>query len=263
MVRILLVTFAVGLLIAVGCMAGAISLGLYRAPFSLGFPQAVRMDDGGAAGDPVDWTGPDAVREIAWSGADGLDVNVPAEVTFTQGPQTRVIVTGPAGAIGRVELDGGRLRFRGGQNRTVVTVDGKTTVNGREVDGNWPRVRIAISAPNVRSFVQRGTNTLKIQNYNQDTLAVEVHGRGDVLARGRARLLDVEVHGSGDSNLAALAAEDADVEIKSTGSVTIAPAGTADIEIEGDGDVTLITNPKTIRRNISGYGKIIEAGPAN
>lgn len=262
MVRILLVTFAVGFLIAIGCLAGAVSLGVYDQPIRMGPWRAAQVSDELEAMDRVDWTGPDAVREIVWSGADGLDVNVPAEVTFTQGPQPKVTVIGPAGAIDRVELDGGRLRFRGGQNRTVVTVNGHTTVNGRAVDGDWPRVRIAITAPNVRSFVQRGTNTLKIQGYSQDTITIEVHGRGDVVAKGQARLVEVEVHGSGDSNLAALTTQDADVEVKSTGSVTVAPTGAADIEIEGDGDVTLTTNPKSIRRNISGYGKIIEIGSA-
>src|SRR5579883_3346870 len=68
-------------------------------------------DHGDTNGVPAS-DGATATRDIAWSGADGLDVEIPANVQFTQaaGP-AKLTVSGPRELVDQVELSGSRLEY--------------------------------------------------------------------------------------------------------------------------------------------------------
>jgi len=192
--------------------------------------------DGGAQGS----------RELAWSGADTLDIDLPAEVTFTQAPGPgKLTITGPQHEIDNIELDGGHLHLR-------------------HHSMQWGDVTIVMTAPSVTHFDVSGSGKLAIESYSQDKLSVDLSGDADVSAKGQTKSLALSVSGSGDTDLSGLKVGDASVAIDGSGAATLAPTGSATIDISGSGDVTLLTRPSKLESNVSGSGSIHqrEASPS-
>jgi hypothetical protein len=186
--------------------------------------------------------GPSASRDIAWSGADGLDLELPADVTFTQaaGP-AKLTVTGPSDVINHVALSGSHLRF-----------------DEDDWWGRGGRVSVVLTAPNVHRFSINGDGSLAIGNYDQDQLDVEVSGHGEVTAKGKARAAHLDISGDGDVDLGGLATDSADADISGSGRASIAPASAADLRISGSGEIDLLTRPAKLTSDVSGSGRIVE-----
>lgn len=183
--------------------------------------------------------GPTAARELTWTGGGELSVAVPAAIAYTQGPVSRISVTGPKSVLDRLVLDQGRLRF-----------DHRGWTPGV--------VRIVMTAPDVRVFNLEGSQRLRIEGYDQDRLTVKVSGSGDVAARGRARSVRIDIDGAGDIDLAGVAAEDGRVRIAGSGKAVLSPKASADVRIDGSGDVVLTTRPARLEQRIAGSGRIVQ-----
>jgi hypothetical protein len=199
--------------------------------------------DFGHRGPPVYAGGPTITRTLAWSGDSGLSVNIPAEVTYTQGPAGTVVVTGPQGAVEHFVVEGDRLKF----DRRMRRVG---------------RLQIAVTAPDVREFTLAGSQRLTIQGYDQDRLELRMFGSGDVKAVGRARHVELAIAGSGDADLGGIAADEAEVNIAGSGDSVVSPKESAEIHIAGSGDVTLTTRPARLEQHVAGSGRIVQ-GAAN
>lgn len=184
-------------------------------------------------------SGPQATREIAWTGGDTLEVDVPAQITYTQAPgDGKMTVTGPQRALDNLQVEGGRLRFSHGHYR-----------HGGDLT-------IVMTAPAVTHFDLRGSGRLNIEGYKQDKLSLDISGSAAVAARGEAKGLQLSMSGSSETNLADLKLTDADVNIEGSGQATLAPTGAAIVDISGSGDVTLLTRPSKLESNVSGSGSI-------
>ena len=112
-------------------------------------------------------SGPQSHRTLAWTGGDSLQIDLPADVRFIQAPGPgSVEVTGAVSAVDRVILKGDSLRF--------------------DHDGprRWWRhkLHVVIRAPDVSHFDLSGASTLKIEDYRQDKLNLEVSGAAEVTA---------------------------------------------------------------------------------
>lgn len=242
MIRTLLLIAGAGFVLCVACLAGATALGgpelMSHLHHGWGWGWVERdhdawVQDGQAGGAP-------GRREIAWSGADGLDLEVPADVQFTQGPGPgKLVITGPQDALNRLELSGSHLSY-----------------NGDDFEG--ARLNIVMTAPDVRRFAIEGDGKITIDNYDQDAFTADVSGHGDVTAAGRARTEKVDISGDGDVNLAQLKADSADAEISGAGRARIAPASSADLHISGAGEIDLLTRPARLTSDVSGSGRIVE-----
>lgn len=188
----------------------------------------------------VDGGGPSETREIAWSGANSLDVGIPADITFTQAPGPgKLVITGPKGTVDQVEASG-------------------SDVDYRDEPTNAQRVKITMTAPDVRSFSLSGDETLAIASYGQDDLDLDVSGSGNITAAGKTGTVKVDISGDGTADLGKLAAQEARVDISGDGRTTIAPTDTADVDISGDGQVILASHPATVHSDVSGDGRIVQ-----
>lgn len=255
MIRTLFLICGASFVLSVACFAGAAALG---APyfFDHGWPlfdrgwnidvrdnagnhwRARHFDDDGEAGDMTP-----ATREIAWSGADALDIDIPADVQFTTatGPG-KITISGPKGTVDRVTLSDSHLAFSG---------DGDDA----------SRVTIAMTAPALRRFSLSGDETLSLTGLAQDELDVDVSGHATVNAAGKVRTAKVDISGSGDVDLGKLAAQDASVEIDGSGRAAVAPTASADLHISGSGEVNLLSHPANVSSDVSGSGRIVQGQP--
>jgi Putative auto-transporter adhesin, head GIN domain len=193
---------------------------------------------GGRHGFHIEDDGPQTTREIAWSGGDSLYVELPADVKYTQGSgPAKLVVTGPRDAVEDVEVEDGHVSFAHDHHHSAG-------------------LTIVMTAPSVTRFTLSGSGKLAIADYRQDTLAVDLSGDADMVAKGEAKAIDVDISGDAGADLGAVKAESATVRISGSGGATLAPSEQAKLDISGSGDVTLLTHPKSLETNVSGSGSV-------
>lgn len=246
MIRTLLIITGASVVLCAAALGGAVALGgndLARNGWTWtfrdshdGHEETVHFRRGG--------DGPRVTRNLAWDGSDTLAVDVSADVTYVQGDEASVVVTGPQDQVEALRLSGGRLTFDDDDNVVVF---------------GWrrhERLHVTVTAPSVRRFEVSGSGDLSIRNYDQPSLAVRIEGSGDVNAAGRTEVVDLNISGSGEADLSAVETRDADVRISGSGEASVGPTGEARITIEGSGDVDLTRRPARVSQSISGSGDI-------
>jgi len=244
MTRPLLIVFACAMIVCLASFVGAAAIGPLPNQWWGDHDWGEWGDwDGADDGAGSEGAGPTATRELAWGGGDEVNFNLPATITYTQGPIARITVSGPARSVERVELDGDTLRFKQRMRRSG-------------------RLTVTMTAPDVREFNLHGSQRLSIAAFDHDTLEIKVFGSGDVVGAGRARRVEVHIAGSGDIDLGAVAAEAAEVDIAGSGNAIIAPTQVAEVSIAGSGDVTLTTRPDKVDSKIAGSGRVVQAEPS-
>ncbi|WP_426051409.1 GIN domain-containing protein [Brevundimonas sp. SL161] len=257
MIRTLLIIAAAGLVLATASLGGAFALG-GRDMARHGWEWTFHDKDGDTVSFERDdgTRGPDVTRTLEWTGGQTLIVDLSADVDYVQGATPGVTITGPAQLVERVRLVDGRLSWadRDGPNHETVVFGRRE--HGRGIWVQSEAVKIVVTAPNINTFNLEGSANLMLRDYDQDTLAIDISGSGEVTAMGRTRALEVDISGSGDADLGALAAIDANVAIAGSGDAVVAPTGRADISIAGSGDVQLNTRPATVNQQVSGSGEV-------
>lgn len=254
MIRVLFMIAAAGFVLSVGTLSAAVAIG---------GPEAITRGGWRAfAGDWGHWewddhhgrrenrwsgeaAGPQATRTLPWSGAEGLDVDLAADIRYVQadGPGT-VTVTGPQRAVDEVVVRGESIRYA-------------------HHHAPWSRkLSIVVRAPAVSRFGVSGVNTLAIENYRQKSLRLDVSGMGEVTAAGQADEVDLDLSGAGDVDLGALRTRGADVDISGAADATIAPTEWAELDISGAGDVRLLTHPPRLETDVSGAGQVRQGEPS-
>jgi hypothetical protein len=247
MIRVLVMIAVAGFILSVATLSAAIAIGgpeaLSHAAWTWGANRHWTVH-GGRHWDRHDgWdsdSGPQATREMAWTGGDSLEVDVPAEVRYTQAPgPAKLTITGPKRAVEDVEIENGHVRF---DHRRHHDYGGKLV--------------IVMTAPNITRFDMHGSSTLAIEGYRQDKLSIDLSGNADVAVSGEVDVVKLDVSGSAEADLGKLKAKGAEIDIAGSGEATIAPTEWAKVDISGSGDVTLLTNPPKLETDISGSGSI-------
>lgn len=184
-----------------------------------------------------------ATRELAWTG-ESLDIDVAGEVRFIQkdGPAT-LVVSGPSRLVHEVQLAGGRI-------------------TGDDDEDDWRRVSITITAPKITEFRLDDEDTLVVHGYDQDRLMLTMEGRADVSVQGRTGSLTLNIGESADADLSQLQAGEVLANVRDYGEVSLAPQARADLKVADSGKVTLVSRPAQLHSDVTGRGKIIEAGAA-
>lgn len=239
MTRPLLIVIALSFLTSIVCFGIASSMG------RLDWSKAEFWDFDGDFGPDLDIAdGPQVTRTLAWTGDDELTVNVSADVEYVQGPDAKMVITGPKGYV------------------EALTLNGDDRLSYRHRVRHAPRVKVVLTAPDVSEFTMNGSQRLNINGFDHDKLEVTINGSGKVTGAGKADRLEVNIHGSGDADFGQLATDRARVSIAGSGDATVAPKDAADVSIAGSGDVILKTRPATLETRIAGSGRIIQETPA-
>jgi hypothetical protein len=251
MIRVLVMIAVAGFVLSVGSLAAAVAIGgpdvIARGGWNLAdgdwnwgwsdhHHRGEHDRDRHAADRWTESAGPASSRNLAWSGADHLDLDLAADVHYIQtpagGPGT-VEITGPTRALEHVVIEDHSYRH------------------------NWlPKLTIVIRAPNISTFDVSGQNSLVIEGYKQGRLSLDISGDSEVKVSGETDEFKLDISGSGDADLAALKAKGASVDISGAADATIAPTDWARIDVTGMADVRLLTRPAKLETEISGAGKI-------
>ena len=244
MIRVLVMIAVSGFVLSVATLSAAIAIGgpeaLSHAAWKFGpghhwTLNEERWDRDGLHSE----TGPQSSREIAWTGGDTLDVEVPAEIRYTQAPgPAKLTITGSKRAVDDVEVRDGHIDYAHSHGR------------------HWAKLVITMTAPDITRFGLHGSSSLTIDGYKQARLRLDLSGNAEVKAAGEADVVELDISGSAEADLGQLKTKGADVEISGSGEATLAPTEWAKVDVSGAGDVTLLTHPTRLESDISGSGSL-------
>uniref|UniRef100_B0T0Y1 Putative auto-transporter adhesin head GIN domain-containing protein n=1 Tax=Caulobacter sp. (strain K31) TaxID=366602 RepID=B0T0Y1_CAUSK len=266
MIRNLTIVAVASFVLCVGCFAGAFALGgrdLIEHGWTIPSDWNVEVNDDNdtihvGPGHQTAEERETTTRQIAWKGGDSLQVDVPAEVIFTQaapGAGAGVKITGPKRLVDRVMIEDGRISLKGDGDYDG-TNSLKINGHGVQVLGGEDRLSIEVTAPAVRSFTLNGSGDLYLKAYDQPDLRLEINGSGAIDAQGKAGKVDLQVSGSGEADLRSLDTGDAQVVVSGSGEAHVAPHGAAEVELAGSGDVYLTSKPTVLTSNVAGSGEV-------
>ena len=256
MIRKLLIVAAGGLVVSVACLAGATALVSHDLG-AKGWNWSVVHDGDhvrflkGAAAKPE----PTLNKTLAWAGSDTLNLDLPADVDYSQGATASVTLSGPQALVDRVRIDGDRLYMAPGENARegVDFTIGPDGVDAHKAEGT---LKVAIVAPAVSSFELGGNGDLSLHGYNQPKLNIVLSGQGDVDATGTTGALKLILSGRGSADLSSLKAKDADINVSGDGDSDVNASGNAQVTVSGNGDVRFTTRPAVLNSNITGNGSV-------
>ncbi|MGA9658575.1 MAG: DUF2807 domain-containing protein [Asticcacaulis sp.] len=258
MIRKLFIFSALAAILSLACLAGASAFVSYQIG-TTGWNWDVIKDQSRIhfGKDTKAVSDTQTTKTLIWDGSDTLSVNVPANVTFTQGDVPSVVITGPQFVIDGVLIENGRLSMRKGFDKSVTTAFNakwdKTGFNMQTYDGT---IDITIIAPKVSHFNLNGSGDLSVQAYDQPTMDVSLAGSGDIRANGHTQSLKLNIAGSGDADLSDVQATDADIGIAGSGNASVHATGKVKADIAGSGDVNLKGKPASLDSSVIGSGNV-------
>jgi hypothetical protein len=255
MIRNLLVITGVGFLLALVGIGGAFAL-VGNDIRTHDWTWVVTDDEPGDSGFRLERgeVRPDVTRTIEWAGGDRLAVDVTGDVTYVQGLEAGIRVTGPKDIVDRIRFTDGRLSLinddRGDRGYIRWTGTGVRAWSESEA------LKIVVTAPSVKTFEMGDYGRLKIRDFDQPSLDLILQGDGDIRVDGRADKVAVTVHGDGGADLDDLRVAAATIAVEGGGDVRVGPTDRADIDISGRGDVILTRNPAQVNQSITGWGEV-------
>jgi hypothetical protein len=197
---------------------------------------------------------PDVSRTIAWAGGDRLSIDVPGEVTYVQGAEAGIRITGPKDVVDSIRFNDGRLSMVSDDRNDRGYI--RWTGTGIHVWSETEALKIVVTAPAVKSFEMGDDGWLQVRDFDQPTLDIVVQGEGGIQVAGRTDKVTVTVNGDGDADLDELLVRQAEITVPGHGDVRVGPTDRADIDISGRGDVTLTRNPAQVNQSITGWGEV-------
>jgi hypothetical protein len=177
-------------------------------------------------------------RSLPWTDNSGkIELSLPATVNWTPGSGSSVTINGPAGAAGRVQIQGDKLSIDCmPKDLGVLTI----TLPGQ-----------AFSHYAIDKMGQ-----LHLIGLDQPELDLDISGAATVEATGVVPLTRLDVSGAADINLSSLITQELHADLSGASNLTANPAQVADISLSGVGNVTLLTRPRHYHATISGIGHV-------
>jgi Putative auto-transporter adhesin, head GIN domain len=115
---------------------------------------------------------------------------------------------------------------------------------------------LLLSVLDMHSIVTLGSGTLSLNNVNTEKLDIEIMGSADLTADGKVKNGKIVIAGSGNVHASNLKMENAAVQISGSGNVDVFATEQVDATIYGSGNILYTGNPKNVKSNVFGSGKI-------
>lgn len=199
-------------------------------------------------------------RDFAWTGGRDLKIGFPAEVTYIQGKENRMVATGSPAMLDKLKVEGGEIRldfncFGWSVSLPGFHADGKS-YDSRICGPNQPPLRIRVTSPSAQSFGVSGAAHLDIQNYDQPQMKLAVSGAANARAAGRAGRLDLADSGASHADLGDLTLTQATVAVSGASHATLTATGKVEAAVSGASSLALKVRPQSLTQHVSGASHI-------
>jgi hypothetical protein len=170
----------------------------------------------------------------------GLDVATVIDVDVTIGPVARVELRGPSDWVAKISTD---------------VIDGVLRISLPKND-HVPKLSAVITMPELTSVAVSGVAGVHVAKLAAKTLDVTITGVGSVELAGTADTMHVDISGTGQLMAKALTTSATTLTVAGSGEATIRATKQVDASVSGVGDVTILGNPATIHKHVSGVATI-------
>ena len=116
--------------------------------------------------------------------------------------------------------------------------------------------RAEITVPTLRAVKSEGSGDIEVMGVEGSDFLLVLEGSGNIRAMGFIENLEIELSGSGDIDTRDLKSHNVQVELDGSGDIVVYADQLFDGSIGGSGNITYYGEPKEIKRDISGSGKI-------
>ncbi|GBR07588.1 GIN domain-containing protein [Acetobacter oeni] len=232
MIRGLVIAAAGGAVLSIGCFSVMHALGPVSVTSHFDFSDADDRRD----------RSPRVTRDLPWNGGSRIEISLPAEVIYTQGPAARITAEGPQDRISTITL-----------SNNIIS-DDKHPWRWRSRHHNG--IVLHITAPALSDLTISSAASAQLNNIALPELKLSVSGAASIDGSGHADKVTLSSAGASSMNLSAMAIKDADISIAGAGSVKAGPTDRASISISGVGSVTLTRTPHTLEKHITGLGSV-------
>jgi len=185
-----------------------------------------------------------ASRTLDWDGSIRMGIAIPATVHYRPGSGEKLLVTGDASLLPHVRVAEGEIKL---DCQPVSTANSK-------LDITLPGTRF-------RSFSLAGVTSLMLSGIDQPELHLNIAGSSAVSGAGKVESLFINAAGNSDAKLGGLATELAELNLAGSSTAEIAASDKVTVNSVGAATVTLVTEPRSVKTNIVGSGRILHKAP--
>ncbi len=186
--------------------------------------------------------GPIRTEERAVPAYSGIQVDAPANVTFSPAPAPHVTVTAPADILPLVETDVQ-------EGTLVIALKGSVVLSSP--------ILVAASGPSLAAIDLAGSGSVKAAGLSGPDLRISLSGSGTVAANGTVGRVGIHLSGSGDVDVAAIPAANVSGVITGSGTIRAFARESLEAELTGSGEFIVFGNPQQRTTNVTGSGEIL------
>lgn len=129
---------------------------------------------------------------------------------------------------------------------TPVSMDStgrSVVINVQSKTESVPCALVRIGVRKVPDIMVKSSGDVKVMGVDQERLALNIYGAGDISADGKVRELLIRIQGSGDVNTTKMSADKVSILSQGSGDVTVVASDRLQSKLEGSGDITVTGNP--------------------
>lgn len=211
-----------------------------------------------------------------------IHVEIPGDVTISEGDKHRVTVRTDDNVIDRIDMDVRkgtlyidlnpstcidpttlRVAIQMAEIEKLIVEDSADVTFKDEFEGESLKMVVEGSGDitsketlryDAIDVVIEGSGDVALDMDTPDLLSI-IEGSGDIKYSGIALVHNIDIEGSGDISAYNLETDEAQVEIEGSGSCKLSVTETLDINIEGSGDVYYRGTPE-VSKKLSGSGSV-------
>jgi len=118
-------------------------------------------------------------------------------------------------------------------------------INARTESKTLPCALVRIGVGKFPDIMVKSSGDVEVMGVDQERLALNVYGAGDISADGKVGELLIQIHGSGDVNTTKMSADKVSIFSQGSGDVTVMGNGRLQWKLQGSGDITAMGRPNS------------------
>lgn len=224
-------------------------------------PTALSVIGCGMGTDCVKGTGEVVTRAIPVAMLNAIVVEGSTDVTVLRGDTQRVEITGQPGLIDliKTKVDNGVWEIT---TTECYSTDGEFSVrltvpmlNSVIIEGSGDVTSEEVFNTGKTHLAIKGSGSIVIDTLHEGLLEVVIEGSGSVSVGGTCRELELTSDGSGDLHALGLAANEAEIGLKGSGSAEFTAISTLEAELTGSGSLRYRGKPD-VSTKVEGSGSV-------
>ncbi len=206
-------------------------------------------------------------KNVEISSFTELNVEVPFDIIFTQGDAATLKIEADAATLEIIDVvqkgdiltikikDNHNKNTKAGDSKIFVSTAALKTINIAGSGSFTSTNTITTNETITTSIAGSGNIDAAIQS---SELKADIAGSGNITLKGTTKKVNFSIAGSGNFVLTDLIAEDVTGDIAGSGSAKVYANNLLEASIAGSGDIIYSGNPKDVKKNVAGSGKVID-----